>query len=80
MWMVAVANNLLADTKSDDMSFITPLKPLTQQGPFNVSWQAWLQGSSTHVPVFHLPTECEPLCGLGCLACHPDGKDLLCCV
>jgi hypothetical protein len=31
----------------------------------------WLQGTSTHVSVFHLPAECDPLRGRGCLACLP---------
>lgn len=46
------------------MTFVTLLVPLTQQGHQLLN-EAWLQGTSTHVPVYEIPTQSKPVCGLG---------------
>lgn len=40
---------------------------------------AWLQETSTHVPVCEMPRLVQMRYSPACLACHPDGKDFLCC-
>jgi hypothetical protein len=71
--MVAVAKILSRHQKVYEMTFVTLLVPLTQQGHQLLN-EAWLQGTSTHVPVYSMRRIMQPMYRHACLADIPSGR------
>jgi hypothetical protein len=72
-WMVAVAKILSRHQKVYEMTFVTLLELLTQQGHQLLN-NAWLQSSSTPVPWCEMSRIMQPMYDHACLADIPSGR------